>query len=211
MILDLTTPQLIFVIVAPIVVLLLLFVIIYFPSKKSYVKKHYKEIYYKKIYSIVEKEDYLLINDFSFKIDSINTLHIDHILFGNKYIYIINDYYFSGNISGKVEDESFVLLTKRGEKKYYENVIKTNKFITSRLSAATGVDSSFLIGINIVNDDCMVGVVNQSKQFYIIQRNNFAKLLSQIESREVSDFDEDALVKAAQDISCMNRKGSYNG
>lgn len=211
MIYELTTPQLIFVIVAPIVVLLLIFVIVFFPSRRAYQKNHYKEIYYKKIYKIVEREDYLLINDFSFKIDSLNVLHIDHILFGDKFIYIINDHFFNGHISGKVEDESFVLNTKKGDRVYIENIIKINKFISSRLSATTGVDSSFLIGIDIVNDDCMVGVTNPSKQFYIIQRNNFEKLLKQIESREVSDFDEDALVKAAQDISCLNRKGSYNG
>lgn len=211
MIFALTTPQLIFVIVAPIVVLLLIFFVVFIPSKKAYQKNHFKEIYYKKIYKIVEKEDYLLINDFSFKIDSINVLHIDHILFGNKYIYIINDHFYNGSISGKIEDASFVLNTKKGDRNYIENIVKINKFISSRLSTTTGVNSSYFVGIDIVNDDCMVAIENPSKQFYIIQRNNFEKLLSQIESRDISDFDEETLVKAAQDISCMNRKGSYNG
>src|SRR5690554_5142026 len=51
-------------------------------------------------YPVVRKTavyyDYYLINKLEIQLVSNESLFIDHMLFGNKYIYVINDYLFKG-------------------------------------------------------------------------------------------------------------------
>ena len=84
----LTTPQLIFLIVVPIIVLLILFalfLVIFIPIRRKQKQKNFKYFYYKKIYKIAMDRDYYLINDFLFRIDNSYVARIDHILFGDKF------------------------------------------------------------------------------------------------------------------------------
>ena len=207
LLISLSTLQMLFLILAPIVVITILVFFVILPIRERQIKNHFREYCYKQIYKLAFDEDYYLINDFSFKVDG-KSVSIDHILFGNKYFYVIIDTYLPGDLIGKENDKSLILIDKHNQKFYTENQFQTCKLLMDYLKAKTGIDKELLIGIAIVNNDCKVGVESNSKQFYIIQRNKFKKLVKAIENREVAKINQiemDNFVKSLGEMK-ENRK-----
>lgn len=205
----LTTPQLIFLIVVPIIVLLILFalfLVIFIPIRRKQKQKNFKYFYYKKIYKIAMDRDYYLINDFLFRIDNSYVARIDHILFGDKYIYIITDSYFNGDIVGKEDDPSIVRIEKSGKKIYDNNPLLAIKKLVNKLSLVTGIDESLMIGICLINSDSRCGIATSGKQYYIIQEDKLKQLVKAIESRDINPINAEQLASAVKAISKLNRK-----
>ena len=137
--------QVAFLIIVPIIVIAGIFCLIFFPLRKRRMKKDFKYYYYRFIYKEALYQDLYLINNFMFKIDDTHVGKIDHILFANKYIYIINDYYFDGDIEGKDTDASLIFISRTGKKKYMDNLLLYNKKLIGKLSLITGINSSLMI------------------------------------------------------------------
>ena len=205
-----STGQIAFLIIVPIIVLAALFCLIFFPVRKARMKKEFKYYYYRFIYKEALYQDLYLINNFMFKIDDTHVGKIDHILFANKYIYIINDYYFDGDIEGKDTDASLIFISRTGKKKYMDNLLLDNKKLISKLSLITGINSSLMIGVSLVNKNCNVAVMSSSKHHYIVQANKFKMLLNAIESRPIGNINQEQLASAVQAIDKLNRKTKKN-
>lgn len=200
----LTTIQIVFIVVAPILVMLLVSIFVVYPLVRKSRNNKYKEYYYRKIYQIAQDKDYLLINNFLFKYDSKHYASIDHILFADKYIYIIIDHFLDGHITGEAEDNEVIINPSEGERKYYQNPLKEVDDIVYKLSVVTGIEFNMMIGIAMINNDVNCSIVSHSKKNYIIQRNNFSKLLKKIESRNIPNLDEEQLVRVANALSKAN-------
>lgn len=207
---NLSNGQIAFLIIVPIIVIAGLFCAIFFPLRKRKMRKEFKYYYYRFIYKEALYQDLYLINNFMFKIDDTHVGKIDHILFANKYIYIINDYYFDGDIEGKDTDASLIFISRTGKKKYMDNLLLDNKKLISKLSLITGINSSLMIGISLVNKNCNVGVSSSSKHHYIVQANKFKMLLNAIESRPIGNINQEQLANAVQAIDKLNRKTKKN-
>ena len=203
---SLTTPQLIYIISVSVIVIIVVFLLLFFPIRKRIIKKKYVEHYYKEIYKIALNNDYYLINTFVFKIDDSSILRINHILFGEKYVYLINDYHFDGDIAGKAFDKSLICFSKKGKKYYIDNPIARSKYLLERLCIMTGLDPTIMIGISLVNDDCNSDIASTSKQYYLVSRNKLASLVKAIESRDIAKLNEKSLDKLVHSINKMNRK-----
>ena len=202
----LTDIQLAFVIIVPIVLFFFLIVCLYFPISGAYRRKFFQIHFYKQVYRVALDYDYYLINQYVFKVDSSKNATVDHILFGNKYIYTIISKYYQGDLIGKYADKSLIFISHKGKKCYTDNPYNEAKYLTSKLSSSTGIDASLMIGIILINDDCKVAVQSESKQFYIIQRKRFPALIKAIESRPVESINEAQLEKAVQSIAKQNKR-----
>ena len=198
--------QIAFIIVVPIILLLFLGICLYFPISGAYHRKYFQIHFYKQIYRVALDNDYYLINQFVFKVDSSKNSTVDHVLFGNKYIYVIISKYYQGDLIGKYADKSLIFISHKGKKCYTDNPYNEVKNLASKLSASTGIDASLMIGIVLINDDCKVAVQSDSKQFYIIQRKRFHALIKAIESRPIEPINENQLAKAVQSIAKLNRR-----
>ena len=202
----LTDIQLAFVIIVPIVLFFFLVVCLYFPISGAYRRKFFQIHFYKQVYRVALDYDYYLINQYVFKVDSSKNATVDHILFGNKYIYTIISKYYQGDLIGKYADKSLIFISHKGKKCYTDNPYNEAKYLTSKLSSSTGIDASLMIGIVLINDDCKVAVQSESKQFYIIQRKRFPALIKAIVSRPVESINEAQLEKAVQSIAKQNKR-----
>ena len=202
----LTDIQLAFVIIVPIVLFFFLVVCLYFPISGAYRRKFFQIHFYKQVYRVALDNDYYLINQYVFKVDASKNATVDHILFGNKYIYTIISKFYQGDLIGKYADKSLIFISHKGKKCYTDNPYNEAKFLTSKLSSSTGIDASLMIGIVLINDDCKVAVQNESKQFYIIQRKRFPALIKAIESRPVESINQTQLEKAVQSIAKQNKR-----
>src|SRR5574344_3015709 len=136
--------QIIFIVVASVVGLLIIGALLFRPIKKVIYKKKYINIYGRIIYQLVLDNDFFLINQLVLKLDDNNEMHIDHVIFGEKYIYVIKDRYYNGKIEGKPLDESWVF--RNGKKsKYVDNPLILNSLRIEKLSLLSGIDKSFFI------------------------------------------------------------------
>ena len=151
-------------------------------------------------------KDYYLINDFLFKIDDSHVGRIDHILFADKYIFVINDFYYDGNIIGKETDKSIILVGKDGKKQYEDNPLALNRKLISKLSLITGINQSLIVGICLINSDCQFSIHVSGKSYYIIQSNKLKALIKAIESRQVGDINKAQLASAVKAIDKLNRR-----
>lgn len=203
--LDLTILQIIFLIAAPIVVAALVVFFIVIPVNRRREKNQFREYCGKTIYKIAFDEDYYLINDMRFKVDSGKVAKIDHILFGNKYIYIINDAYYEGDLTGKEIDKSLILIDRKGKKFYTDNQYLVSKSIIKALTDSTGISNDLLIGIVAINNSCKINIETNNKQYYIIQRNKLKRLIRAIESRPVGNMNATQLDNLVKAIDKLNR------
>lgn len=208
---SLNTLQIVFIVVSSLIVLAIIALAILIPVQRKKMKSNFNYVYYKKIYRLAMDKDYYLINNFLFRIDDSHVGKIDHILFGDKYIYIINDYFYNGDIVGKEKDSSIVLINKDGKKNYEDNPILANQKVLDKLCLVTGIDRSLMIGVCLINDGCRCSVETTSKNLYIIQVGSFKKLVKAIESRDIGDINKEQLASAVKAINKLNRRKRRNG
>lgn len=105
----------IFAIILVVVLVIISILILAWPYlKRLRTRKDFFNREYRIVYDIARDKDYYLINTVKLDIDT-KTIHFDHILFGEKYIYCIGNYFHKGAISGKFSDNqwfSYESLTK---------------------------------------------------------------------------------------------------
>ena len=199
MMIYLTTPQIIFIIVVPIVVIVGLFLLFRFPVAHLYQRVNFNNYVYHRLYRIVLNNDYYLINNYVFSIDEVHKVKIDHIVFADKYIFICIDRYNEGNLMGSDTNASLILLSRNGDKNYVDNPFISLSTTLRQLSSATGLPTEMMIGLIIVNDDCQIKIDSKSSQLFLLNRKQLTKLIKTIESREIAKINPkelDAAVKA---------------
>ena len=174
------------------ILLLLLFLIIFPFAKRHYNFKNFQKIYYKEIRKIAEINDYYLINNLVIKNNNQLICRIDHVLFGDKYIYVIKDRYYRGAISGKKEDSTWFFYSNQKKQFEMDNPMAMNEKRLEKLSLVTNIDKSFFISILVINDNCVVKNANE--------------LIKNIEKRNVKNMDQKQLEFAVQDISRLYGK-----
>ncbi|MFA5503131.1 MAG: hypothetical protein GX807_00510 [Erysipelotrichia bacterium] len=204
---NIETLKIIFIIIVPIIVILLLIILLYKPIEKAIYKKKFRQLYGREVYKIALYQDYYLLNLFHFKYSDTTVAIIDHILFGDKYIYIIIDSYYEGSISGSRDDKSFVLFSLKGNKQYIDNPFNDLRGLIKRLSILTGTDESIFVGISLVNKECAINIKSSDEDYYIIQVNKLKKLIAAIESRDVAKINQKQLQEQVSDLNRGNLKG----
>ena len=198
--------KIIFIVACSVVGVALVTVLTILFYKKVYYPKKFEDAHYRDIVKIVNNEDYRLINKFIFKVEEKKYAKIDHIIFGEKFFYLIFSRYYKGNIKGNADDKSFVFVDKRGKKYYTDNQYDYMKFIINKLCIQTGLDKSLLIGIVLTNNDCKCYVESNSDHLYIVPRKELAKAIKAIESRDIGKLNDEQLQSAVIMLSKMSRK-----
>ena len=197
-----------------ILLVLVILSIIFLPSfLRKYYRKNYVEIYGKKIYRYALHNDLYLINVLELKGNDDQLIKIDHLLFGNKYIYIIKDFYMPGNIEAKENDPSFIYTTlgKNPKKYYIDNFLFKNDELAKKVSSNLGLSRSLFIPISIVDNDADFGDFHpEIKDNYLIHISNFNKLIDSLESRKVAPLNDEQLKYAVKDVNRLNERRKTN-
>lgn len=200
------TLQIVFIVACSLVGVSLLVVggVLFF--KYIYYPKKFANVNYRDVYKLVLNNDYRLINKFIFKVEEEKYAKIDHIIFGEKFFYLIFSRYYAGDIKGKADDQSLVFVDKKGKKFYTENQFAYMKFVINKLCIQTGLDESLLIGIVLVNNDCKVLVESNLDHFYMIPRKELTRAIKGIESRDIGALNDNQLQNAVLILSKMNKR-----
>lgn len=202
----LSKAQILYVVLACIACIAILCFAFYPLFRKLTYRKAFNKKYYKVINKLVLDEDYLLINNFVIKNLK---LKIDHIVFANKYIYLIKDAYFEGALEGKIKDNKLIYYPYRNRevlttvnpyvqlKEDYDNIVRL-----------AGIDAHFFQLITLINDDVLINLEKiDVSNYHVVSRSNLISTIKNIENAaKVKDFNQDALIKAARDISRINER-----
>lgn len=199
------TWTIVFIFIGCLIAFIILFACFFPMFKRASEAKNYKKRYYKKIRKIADIKDYYLINNLTIKNNSQILCTIDHILFGEKYIYVIKDRYYKGALSGVKEDNYWIFFSNEGKRKEITNPIKNNENRCNILSKSTQIDRSFFISIVIINNDCVLKNGNSlnADDSFIVSKSKLEKLIKNIESRDIKKMDQKQLGYAVQDINYL--------
>ena len=190
------------------VVAALVLIIALFPlMKRCFYARDYVRIYYKDVYKIALYFDFYLINELILKLDDQNTSTLDHVIFGEKYIYAIRDKYMDGSLTGKGEDAQWIHQPRKRGPRRIDNLLKFNRVRVEKMSLVTGLDYELFISIVLVNDDLDIKEVEiNSKVDYIVHRKDLYRLIKAIESRPMAKINDAQLQQAVRDIDKINQK-----
>lgn len=192
---------------------IILLAIIYPLVRRKYMYRNFKYVYYKKLYEIAEKNDYLLVNNVILKENGQNIASIDHILFGDKFIYVIRDRYYVGAINGDKKDDIWLFFNKQNERIEIENPMKKNKMRIERLVDLTLLDKEFFVSIVLVNNDCVIKdneKLNKEKN-YMVNLRNLNKTIKKMEKRkDVKNMKVETVDAAARSIYINYGRGRLN-
>lgn len=193
MIIYLSTPQVTYISLAIIAVAVIFILLFYLIFRNFYEAKHIKELTYRSLYRLANKNDYLLLNNYRIPIDDKNVGFIDHILITKKFIVLINDFSISGVVSGDYKSEELVNVKKKTE--IIANPLNYNINLTKRLSLFNDLDHSFLRGLVVINNDSKIMINNSNEQFQLIRRKDIAKTVKKFDHSGVGNLNEESVVK----------------
>lgn len=198
-----------FISLAVLLVLVVLFLIFYPKLYRAKLKKDFVPIYGKKIYRYALHNDLYLINQLELKANDDQIIKVDHLLFANKYIYVISDYYLPGSIEAKENDSSFIYKSseKGSENVYIDNLLIKGRELTNKVAFNLGLKPNLFISISLVDDDADFNNFKSSQSDnFIVHISSLKKLLDSIEARNVAPLNDDQLKYAVKDINRLNER-----
>ena len=173
-----------------IILIIVAFVLIlYTPLKHHLQRKFTVTSIGRKVYKLAVDYDYLLVQNFSFRLDENKSATFHHLLFGDKFFYCIVDRVYIGGITGSYKDESIINYksSKSDEYSLVPNPIVSNQRRVEKFSLVSGIEREDLISIVLVNDDCLISEkldVRNGRDF-IIHISDLPKLIKEIASRHI--------------------------
>ncbi len=152
------------------------------PIKLFFEKKLYKRNITKKLYSIAKNRDFYLLNRVSLPIDAKITIHFDHILFSNKYIYCIVDAYYDGHLNGKKEDLSWFYYSPDGKSvDHINNPCRLQNTRINYFAAFIGASKEMVIPFLVINDSCYIGSETLSEEPMLVHCKDLKKRIENLE------------------------------
>ena len=196
-----------FISLAILLILVILFIIFFPKLYRKRLKNNYVPVYGKRVYRYALHNDLYLINRLELKSNDDQILKIDHLLFGNKYIYVISDYYLPGKIEAKQNDKSFLYTSyiKDSKTVYIDNLLLRGKTLTKKVALNLGLNPSLFISIALVDNDADFGGFKSTlTDNYIVHLSSLNKLLNELEGRDVAPLNDEQLKFAVKDVNRLN-------
>ena len=187
--------QLILIAIVIIVIFLIVLLIVKLKSKKRYYNKNPKNKYLdKKIRKYTKNRDFLFLNDVFLPIENNQAIMIDNIIFGNKYIYIISQKHWEGELKGFEYDTKWMLIHKNITK-YVDNPLFSNRYkINVLINFLKEKNEDDIVNIIAINNKVkfenfqtqpLENVINVCDLFKIIDEYEKTSPLNDIKEEEI--------------------------
>jgi len=165
--------------------------------------KKYHLLFAKKINRFSKKYDYCVVNNIVLKSTSGNRFSVDHLVFGDKNIFLIEDLYSTGDVYGKQIDNSLLISNpKTKSKNYIDNPFHSAEEKINELSKLLCLEKRLFIPIVAYNPTCNFVQVKECQQ--ITNINQINKVFKLFESRNIAPLNEDHVLCAVNDLARMN-------
>lgn len=188
-----------FILISFSVLAILVVLFFLFEIRNKYEKKNFSNIVYRRLNFLAEDNDYLLLNGVKLNLDpntnKITTFH--HILFADKYIYIIQDVFLEGGLSGTYEDTYLTIKDKKNEHSAkLSNFLLEQRSNIETLSKKLHIDpeESFLFNVVVYNSDLTVSPSLQRREYeeWFIPLRELIKLIKLSEKDGIKSLKKEA-------------------
>ena len=180
----------------------------YAPIKKIVWRKAHDKLFYRKVLKVARDGDFYLINNLPLQTGGSSSLVIDHIIGGDKFIFVITDRFYDGALNVKTNEPSWFYYRKGDKKIDIPNPLLANRFAVDRFSIASGINTSFMVGIVLVNDDCFLNpFVSDENESLLVPVSQLEKLIFLYEKKpDVKPFVKKELWQTIQDLHELGEK-----
>jgi hypothetical protein len=177
------------------------------PIQKLIWRHNLARMFYSRVMKVARNFDFYLVNGLTLPVGEMKKVVIDHIIGGDKFIYVITDRYFEGAVNVKMGENSWVYYKKGGKKEDIPNPFFANKFAMERLSIASGINTSFLVGIVLINDDCFIsGYSDYEGEPLLVNVGKLEKLIALYEKKPCQPFKKNELWQTIHDLHELGEK-----
>lgn len=188
------------------VLIIIIFIVLVLKIRKILKGNFGEANIFRRLKRIYNQYDYPYINQIILPINKESFAYYDSIVFGNKFIYILEIKNHSGNIKVDAIDD-WIYLDKNKEKytivnPFYELELK--KHILNRFLE---IDRSRIIEVVVYNNNTKC--IGNKKNHHLIAVNQIAALIKHYEKKDVSRFTPDLIEKKGNyilDINIKNKK-----
>lgn len=182
--------------------------ILYGPIKHYVWKLKPEDMFYKKVYKVVRNTDFYLVNNLTFKSGDEVVSVVPHVIGGNKFLYLISEYYCDGCLEARGDDRSWICYFRDGTKSNVSNPIYANKKLVSDFSLRLGFSKDMIKGIVVVNDDCFITRFDTSvSESLLCTISNLESVINGYESIDVPPFNTKELEQVIRDLHDSNKVG----
>lgn len=191
-----------FIILIVLLIIAVIFFVAYPFIRIKIISENYNYFCNKKIKKIAIKNDVNFLTNLKLENYNKEKLGIDSIIFGKKYIYIISNFYYDGEIKGDIKNNSWMFI-KRGEKTahYIDNLTDNLSEKTRGFCEKINANPELIVSIGLLNNECYFNIEEpNSPNTFIVRYSSLKKLISQLEEREIKSLDENLLEKEYQKL-----------
>lgn len=187
----------------------------YSPINKAKRRNSPGAFFYERVSTVVNYGDFYLLNNVSLELNTGEKVMVDHIVGGEKYVYVILDRYFEGTVRGNYDDHYWIyymesLFGKR-KKKEISNPIKQVQSVIDIISLQNIIQRDLFVGIVLVNDDCFISnFENKSNSVKLIPVSKLEKVINAYEKEDVTPLSEkklELLIQKLHDESEISKNG----
>ena len=152
----------------------------------------------RKIRKFAKNNDFLFLNDVFLPIDNSHAIIIDNIIFGNKYIYVISQKHWEGELKGYEYDTKWMVTTKHSTK-YVDNPINGNRFkVRILLNFLKEKDEDTVVNIIAISNKTKFNNIQLQPLENVINMNDLFKLIEDYEKNSpLNDIKEEELERIA--------------
>jgi hypothetical protein len=182
----------------------LLFWILYQPVKRFLLRHRQAELFYDKVSAVTRNGDFLLINKPGIE-EGNPDVAIDHILAGDKFIYVITDCFIEGGLRGKASDSYWLVYERGGKKRLITNPLAINDYSMNRLSAASGINCLYMVGVVLLNDDCVLSrYKDPDNGARLVKASQLEAFIARQEAKDVGRFNPEQLEQAMRELKALS-------
>lgn len=171
--------------------------------------------FYERVSTVVNYGDFYLLNNVSLDLPTGEKVMVDHIIGGEKYIYVILDRYFEGTVRGNYNDHYWIYymesLFGKKKKKEISNPLKQVQSLIDLISLQNIIQKDLFVGIVLVNDDCFIsGYENKSNSIKLIPVSKLEKVINTFEKEDIDPLGEkklEILIQKLHDESELSKNG----
>lgn len=154
----------------------------------------------RKVYQIAKNNDYYLLNKVAINVEG-KTIHFDHLLFGDKYIFCIGMNYYPLSINGKFNDKNWFRYKRNNKFVYINNPMRLHRERVNFFSSLISSSSDLFVATIVVNNSCLIDEKNVRDYDKMVNLSRLEEMVKSFEARkDVDPIDPLLLHQLVQDV-----------
>lgn len=197
-----------FIALAILLVLFIVAFVMFLLFLRNMTAETFKKYAIKKVIRIARRNKLLTVPNLNILNYEREKICVDHVIFGNKYIYIITDFMLKGFVSGEVNDNSWVYYNKIIKKdKYLDNLSLVSDKNIREFAEISGIKADFIVSICLVPNECdfTVKQLEYNKKM-VVHYSSLNRKIKELENQNIGTFNKEQIYEQYNAIRTKNEE-----